>query len=232
MKMLVLLLMLSTGAFATERLAPNDPALMNDPTENEQRTDKIGEYAIQSGADRLAQLLDSDPEGIAKLLNQTVDGIVQNAVQALNDHGYSSQAMQVMSDYQRVKGTISARDIGDHAAWSVFLTNLYNELETLLGDRLMKMLHLDDIWYINYCVPVVFAPKNPEWDMVEYRKHFTVLAGIIGYWSSFIACEVISYGSAITLICEPIGCVVEKVVRDYISPPISDRVYKRANGQL
>lgn len=214
-------------AFAVEQLAPNDPLLAQDPT---QRHTLISDYAIQSGSDKVAAQLATGTIGLERLLNKTVENITKQAIQELTDRGYDMEAQKVFSDYNRVKNSMGFQDVGDHAPWAAFLTNLYNLLQATLGDKLMKQLHLDDIWEINYTVPVAMHPTNHEWDMVEYRKHFTVLAGVISYWVSFIACEIISYGAAISLVCEPIGSMIELVMKDYIAPPISDKVYKRANG--
>lgn len=227
MKMILGLLLFSTSAFAVERLAPNDPLLANDPT---QQRITIADYAIASSSDKIAQRLDTDMVGLNRLAMEVMDELVKHSVNELSKRGYGSAAQKVISDYQAVRSRMSFQEVGDHAAWSVFLTNLYHLLQTTLGDKVLQATHLDDIWELNYTVPVTFHPTNQEWDMVEYRKHFTVFAGLVSYWVSFVACEAISYGAGIILVCEPIGSMIEKVMQFYIAPPISDKVYKRANA--
>lgn len=228
MKLIFGLLLLSSTAGAVEQLAPNDPILMQDPTQ--QHSTAIADYAIESGSDKIAQRLDTNVTGLNRLLLEVADELVKHSVKELSSRGFNFEAQQVVSDYSAVRTNLSFQDVGDHAPWSIFLTNLYKTLQYTLGDKVLQATHLDDIWELNYTVPVVMHPTNHEWDMAEYQKHFTVFAGLVSYWVSFVACEAISYGAGIILVCEPIGSMIEKVMKNYIAPTISDRVYKRANG--
>lgn len=194
----------------------------------------VSEYITASGLDRVAATARTN-RGVAFLVDNMVTNIVDTGLNALMAKGLRSDALRLQKEYQAiVQGKIiSSWDLGDHEPWSQWLVKFYNELETLLGHDLCVRLHLDDIWEINYAVPVVFHPKDPRWDIIEYRKHFVPLAGSISYWVSYIACEAITYGAGMVfLICTPIGDICEGMMTDYIAPDLSDYVYNRANGGL
>lgn len=234
MKLLSLILLLISSASYAEQWDANDPRLKTDPL----TTDAYGDanaYIMHAGLDRLTYELEYDRtgKGIAYKVDQVVNNIVVTGVNQLYAQGFNKEADRLLHEYnQIVTGKIvDSYDLGDHEPWSQWLVKFYNELESLLGHQVMVMLHLDDIWEINYAVPVVFHPKDPRWDIVEYQKHFVPLSGAITYWTTFIACSVITYGSgAIAFVCSPIGSVCEKVMVTCIAPGLSDRIYKRANG--
>lgn len=222
------LFFLSTTALS-QQLKPNDPTLAQNPEDT--RT-TIPTYAEWSALDRLALALGDTPEEISLQLDATVDAIVITGLRNLREKGFDYNAGLLEQDYnQKFKNYFhNHRDLFDHDPWSQWLVTFYNALETCLGYDLTIALHLDDIKLINYAITVAFDPTNPQWDIVEYRKHFVPLAGSISYWAAYISCVAVTYGSgAIAMVCSPIGEMVEYVMRTYIAPPLSDKVYDKAN---
>jgi hypothetical protein len=230
---------LATFLFSTAALADqwdaNDPRLKIDPT----TTDSYGavsDYIQHAGIDKIAYTLEHNTEsgrnGIAILVDQTVQNMVTSGINQLYSKGFKADADRLLSEYNQIVSgkIIDSWDVGDHQPWSQWLVKFYNELVALLGQQTVTFLHLDDLWELNYTVPVVFHPKDIRWDITEYRKHFVVLAGLVTYWVVDMACEAITYGSGWFLICTPIGDISEKVMVLYIAPGLSDRIYKKANN--
>lgn len=151
-------------------------------------------------------------------------------------------------------------DMGDHDPLSQWLANLYDKLLALLGQKVMDMTHLSDIKVFNFATPVVFHPKASEkWCVetlkehpedtciAEYRRHFAGtrwqrvddpfakslhdgLIPVICYWLAWGACEAATWGTGWFIICTPIGDVCEVLAERYLAPPMSDKIFNRANG--
>lgn len=224
--------MLSSKVFGVSQLAPNDQRLAEDPTGYGSESQRVSDYIVMSGLDRLAKELDTDPEHISIVVDKAVDSMVGYGIKKLYDSGNSYQAAALQNEYNsKIKNWFqNHRDLFDHAPWSQFLVKFYGALESMLGHNACVMMHFDDLNEINYAITVVFDPKNPAYDINEYRKHMVPFCEGIAYWVSFLSCEIISYGAAISLVCTPIATTIEKVMTCCISPKISDRVYNRANG--
>lgn len=225
--------LIATSFAKAESWAPNDERLKIDPTTSTDSYGAVQAYIQHASLDRLAAQLESNNgKGVAYIVNDMVNDMVVKGINTLYDKGFKADADRLLHEYDfTVKGKIvDSWDLGDHEPWSQWLVKFYAELVRLLGQDLVNYLRLDDINEVNYAVPVVFHPKDPRWDMIEYRKHFVPLAGAIGYWVPYISCEAITYGSGWILICMPIGDICEKVVVNYIAPDLSDRIYKKANN--
>lgn len=221
-------LLFSTNVLA-QQLPANDPKLKIDPRDN--RGD-VPLYIQQSGLNKLAAALNTDPQHISQLVDQATDNMVVAGLASLRDRGFELEATSYEQQYNaHIKNWFGKhRDLFDHAPWSQFLVAFYQTLETSLGHEFCVFMHFDDLNEVNYAITVVFDPKNAEWDIVEYRKHFVPFAEAIAYWVSWTACEIITYGSMVTLICNPIATIIEDIMTCCVSPKISDSVYKRANG--
>ncbi len=236
MKQLVLVLLFllacATSACGQDiQLPPDDSRLSQNPDDT--RT-SIPTYKTWSGLDKLAAAMGDTPEQVALQLDATIDAMVMTGIRALNEKGETNAANYFFGRYNNdhIKNYFHThRDLFDHAPWSQFLVDFYACLVSILGQQMVDFMHFDDLNITNYAVTVAFDPKNPEWDMLEYSKHFIPLSGCIAYWASYWACVAVTYGSgAIAMICSPIGVVVEYVMVNYIAPPLSDMVYKKANG--
>lgn len=174
-----------------------------------------------------------------------LERIVKFASFILKRKGHSRLAAQFEKEYtdHYVHATLNyylgveQTDLGDHPPLSEWLAKWYDKLESVLGEKLMELLHLDDIKIFNYAVPVVFQPKGDKrfppvvpWGMQEYSLHFVPFGGIVAYWSTWAVCVGATWGmGAVTFICSPIGSVSEYATVRWVAPPLSDWVYKRFN---
>jgi hypothetical protein len=165
-----------------------------------------------------------------------LDSIVRFAIWKLRNEGFYEKANKKEGEWEtRYKGTLSrfvrgvVEDIGDHAPLSQWLSDLYNELETLFGPEVMHYTHLEDIKTFNYTIPVVFNMQNilndPNIDEPEYAKHFVPFTGVTTYWSVWIVCEVVTYSSGWFVICTPAATAGEYVMENYIAPHYSQKAY-------
>lgn len=192
-------------------------------------------FAAKHHRDRnMAEALDAgDRQRQNVLIDQTVDGLVRMATAELRQRGHKDEAVKWETSYHANIENYWQRmnDIGDHRPWSDWLDAFYAALQLTLGDQVCHALHLDDIWTINYAIPVVFDPTNKLWDEHEYSLHFIPFCGVVGYWTTYIGCAIGTWGSgAITLVCTPIGMIARRIMVNHIAPPLSDRVYERANN--
>ena len=161
----------------------------------------------------------------------------------LREKGYVDEADKVMKQYNNHDkivreylsgirdGSIPGRDLGDHEPLSKWVTKTYDTIESLLGKKLMNVLHLNHIKIINYAVPVVFDPCNQNWDMLEYQKHFVPLSGVVVFWGVWGVCIL---GNTSAFYIGAISClaVSEKSrieVEQNVSPLLSDVVYFSSN---
>ncbi|NDD91477.1 hypothetical protein EBZ37_05270, partial [bacterium] len=69
-----------------------------------------------------------------------------------------------------------------------------------------------------------------SWDKEEYRKHFVPFSGVVTYWSVNVSCRVWAVGLWAR------GCGIAAAVsrfsmEKWISPRVSDRIYKMATGK-
>lgn len=233
MKLIIILVAFTHASIAfSQQLAPNDTKLKIDPRTNHGSVDL---YVVQSGLDKLAKRLNTDPQHMAPIIDQAVDNLVVTALDAMNQQGYTYQAgvfeQQYNSQFKNyVQKHFNAHNLFDHKPYSDWLVSFYAALVSTLGEQFCIYMHFDDINEINYALTVVLTPTDPQWDIVEYRKHFVPMVEGIAYWFSWIACEAITFGSTVTLLCNPIGTLIEDIATCCVSPQISDAVYKRANN--
>ncbi len=130
----------------------------------------------------------------------------------------------------------------------------YAKLESLVGDEVLELTHLKEIWIINFAMPAVLSPDSEsDWCKeqlashptdqcrAEFARHFVGtmyrpdpfatdklhhgFSGAVTYWIGFGACEA-SGGSAV---CSPIASVIEDGFELMLAPSISDTIYDRAN---
>lgn len=233
-----LLAFFSLTAKAVEQLPANDSRLATHPNQPALFSSvSVEDYLVMSGLGKIEKDLDSDPRGIARVVDKAVDNLVQTGLRAMSEKGYGHEAARFDGEWQHTYknyfSKMGAMDIGDHKPWSEWLVLFYDALEVMIGHEACVRMHLDDIWVFNYAIPVVFHPTNHEWDMLEYQKHFVPFAGSCAYWLSYTACAIITWGSgAIMMVCTPIGEAIEWTMVTFVAPGLSDRVYKRANGLL
>lgn len=166
----------------------------------------------------------------------TIEALIGVAVANLRSRGHGREADEIEGAYfGRFVGFLEERaagrgflDLGDHKPLSEWLAVVTETLNLLLGERVMKLTHLNDLRVINYAIPVVMAPCTPEWsNRIEYRKHFMPLAATISYWSVWVACK-IAGGWALPLTCGMAGSMAENVMFYVFSGPISDAVFSLA----
>ena len=229
----VLLFLVSCGVSETaSQLAAHEPSTEADMQAKAESSKENARLEVVRDFESL------DKAHIANRIDKSVDLMVNTALAQLRQHGRADLAIKheamYKSKYYFYWSTqmLSGEDLGDHAPYSQWLADLYKDIEAVLGKPLCELLHLDDINVVNYAVTVVFDPKNPEWDVDEYRLHFVPLAGVCAYWTAYIACSVLTYGAgAAFLLCSPVAVALEVLVVNHIAPPISDRVYYRWNNQ-
>jgi hypothetical protein len=167
-----------------------------------------------------------------KLLERThvsLNVLVRFGAFQLRRNGHSDEADKLLDEWQNKFSPmfLNPKGLGDHAPLSDWLANWYVVMELLLGESFMKMTHLDDINIINFAIPVVFNPCDPEWDKPEYNLHFTPLAGVLTYWVTWGVCVGATWGSGILFICTPIASAGEHIMITFFAPKISDRIYDR-----
>jgi hypothetical protein len=159
----------------------------------------------------------------------SLNALVRFGAFQLRMHGHPEEADKLLDEWQSEFSPmfLNTKGLGDHEPLSDWLAIWYVTLELLLGETFMKMTHLDDINIINFAIPVVFNPCDPEWDKPEYNLHFTPLAGVLTYWVAWGACVGATYGSGIIFICSAIGSAGEHIMVTFFAPKISDRIYER-----
>lgn len=237
-QLLLAVLLLSTGAFSAQ-LQPTDPRLAQEPAADAASTKpSVATYKSWSGLDIQESAMRYDAQirqqkTLAQRAQRTVDAMVKLGVYALEHNGRVDRARYWESSYGAVRAEmfnqLASFAVGDHGPWSAWLEAFYNDLKALLPPSVITQFHLDDIWYFNWTVTVVFNPVM-GWDIDEYRLHFIEFGGLTSYWISYWACFAATISSgAIGFICEPIGSMVEKVARWWVLPDLSDYVWHRWN---
>jgi len=182
-------------------------------------------------------LSSEDPVKIAAEANRAVGAIVRAATRALRMHGHGDLARQLNAEWSgewdgyltRQVAMHELTGIGDHEPLSQWLADWYEVLELALGETLCAFLHLDDIKTFNYTVPVVFHFDSVDGDgidMAEYKLHWVPFAGIVAYWSTWLACEIVTYGAGWFLVCTPAGMLAEYATVKWIAPPLTDEAWR------
>lgn len=173
-----------------------------------------------------------------------IDKLIKSALNVLRHKKFYAEADQIEMEHQArknfIQGMLAGRkDLGDHEAYSEWLTDVHNRIENLIGSYLCKNMRFHDLYIINHTIPVVFAPK--KYPLPEYKTHFAGkqlitgrwlhhgLAGVVTYWTVRIACQIGTSGlGAIVFVCNPVAGLSEHVMDKRIAPPIAERVWKRA----
>jgi hypothetical protein len=177
---------------------------------------------------------------LAMKVDRSIEQMVRLATHKLRQKGLKTEAREWENDYRlhfegRLTYMVTARaegrlrDIGDWAPMSQWLKEFYDRLESVLGEEIMAFTHLEDIKFINYCVPVVFNFESIPDDLIspaEYKKHFVVLGGLTAFWTVSIACDIGTWGTGYWLICTPAGMLAKYATVNYIAPPMSPRWYQ------
>jgi hypothetical protein len=163
---------------------------------------------------------------LASHTDTALDRVVRLALSNAAASGDALWAAQRLAEWElRYQGWITRRlftdDIGDHNPLSLWLANLYDHVEALLGVDLCRILHLSDIKTFNFCIPVVFRPCTFPMDAVtgsrelEWIRHFDEgaiyygLFPVVLYWIADIACSVGTYGGGAMWLCGPIAGFAE-----------------------
>lgn len=179
------------------------------------------------------------------VLKESLDNLVGTAVFVLKSKGFDSRAKQIETEWRDL---FLLGDMGDHQALSTWLTQLYDQLLSLLGPSVMKLTHLSDIKVFNYGIPVVMHPSASEqWCLetlktnpsdsckVEFRRHFAGtedhdgLMPVVTYWVAWGICEGLTFSSGWFLICTPFGNLFESAAATFVASKLSDTIYDRAN---
>ncbi len=181
----------------------------------------------------------TDQLEMAKRTDKTIEKMIEVATDQLRKAGYKTEATRIQNEFDKdFKGyttkLIDKRlkgfgDIGDHRPLSKFLTDLYNTLLELLGPQVMALTHLEDIFTLNYSIPVVFhleGVTTDEIDAPEYALHWNPFWGVVTYWTVWISCEVVTYGGGMFIVCAPAGMAAKFVVVRYVAPKFSDNGYE------
>jgi hypothetical protein len=189
----------------------------------------------------------SQIKGLAARSDQALDRIIAISLRELRKRGDEAWADQREEEWNSkysgflTQMTSSYYDIGDHKPLVDWLASFYDHLESVLGVTVCKSLHLSDIKTFNFCIPVVFHPCTFSMDQVpgdridEYRNHFAEgavyygLVPVVTYWVIDIACMAATSGIGLCGLAADAG---EFVMGKWISPKLSDRVYKSQCGGI
>lgn len=170
---------------------------------------------------------------LAESTDKTIKGMIELAVSLLGERGFYQEAASVEVEFKdRWEGYFvraHMRGLGDHKPYSEWLALTYDLLRLTLGDQVLKFWHLDDLYILNYAIPVVFDPENPDWDKKEYGLHFVPFSGVLTYWTIWIGCEIYTFATGHVFPCSPAGSLGETIMVHLFAPHISNMVYNQAN---
>jgi hypothetical protein len=177
-----------------------------------------------------------------KKTQSALNAMVAASNEALAEHGFVEDAQTAQREWdQDFSASLTAMqlyNIGDHAPMSAWLSNFYDKTRDRLGDPVMKLLHLDDLYTINYTMPVVFHPKGDtkgqdHWNQLEYQRHFIPFASIITYWGSFAACRAVAFRvTPIKRWCSSISMILRGAMKGMIAPKLSNYIYKKFSDKV
>ena len=187
------------------------------------------EKKVYSQAMQIASSLES--RQLAEVQARTffaLGAILKTAAKALRKKGHHSEADKIENEWSDTYSVYFFRvgygDIGDFEPLSDWLSAVYISLELLLGEYIVKSLHLDDIHIINHAIPVVFQPCKGPWIKDDYKEHFGALSGVVGYWSVFIGCTLGTSGIGL-FFCMPAGMLAEFALANFLTPPIGGSIF-------
>lgn len=181
-------------------------------------------------------LYDIEDDKFNEVVQKSLNALIKTSITKLRKSGFKQEADQFeyewRTDFSNALIDTSADVIGDHQPLSLWLVGFYDKLQKRLGFTVCHFLRLDDIKVFNYGVPVMIHPDGYQgevWDIVEYRNHFVPVSGAIVYWTSDEACTAATAGIA-SLLCGEVGEVLRAATEKFISPTLSNYVYKKAKG--
>lgn len=164
-----------------------------------------------------------------------IRGLVNTGIKILREEGQEQMANELASQWQTHEATLSSEinsdNLGDHRPIWKWLADFYNKVESVVGEKILHFMHLDDIKTFNFAPIVVFQPKgdpkfSDSWDKPEYQRHFVPYAGASVYWSSKTACDMASSG-ILNYFCGTIATVLRFGTEKLVAPPMSDAVYDK-----
>lgn len=180
---------------------------------------------------------------------KAMNNLIITAAGILRKKGHSYEAAELENDWfnhhqHDLRVYAMSRGLGDHKPLSQWLKEQTDKLTFLLGVDLMKKTHLIDLVVFNHAIPVVFKPCNQPWsNLDEFRKHFSKdenyqgstetvcsLLPTVSWWISYGVCCGASMGSGFVMVCGVGASVVQRLVCNYVSDGLSDRVFRRACG--
>lgn len=172
---------------------------------------------------------------LAKKTERTIEAILKLGARQLRNKGFRAESTQMLTEWNTTWSTalerqVSLEALGDHAPLSNWLMEQYFTLVILLGPELCETLHLDDINIVNFAIPVVFHMAligDDPIDLAEYRVHFEPFGGVLGFWGTWIGCEILTWGGGLFWICSPAGMAAEYLVVTYVAPRLSPHAYAR-----
>jgi len=173
----------------------------------------------------------------ARQIDRAVDGIIKVAVWQLRRNSHVAEAKRIEDEWNDqymgllpLLAEVQPEDIGDHDPLSPWLADVYTVLYLALGEDVCVALHLDDIWILNFGIPVVFGWLPPDQhsqiDAPEYRAHFVPTAGVDSFWVTDLSCSAATGGTGYFWLCSPAGMLAEYVTVTYIAPRYSDGFYQ------
>jgi hypothetical protein len=168
---------------------------------------------------------------------EALNSVIEAANTALRENGYPLEAdafqMEWNGNFSTYFTSFQTDDLGDHQPLNAWLDNYYKQAQDRLGDPVMKLLHLDDIFVLNYSIPVVFHPKGDvkgqdHWNALEYQRHFVPFATVTTFWGSLGACQLAAMKVAgVKRWCGSISTILRGVMKNTVAPKLSGVVYKK-----
>lgn len=165
-------------------------------------------------------------------VDPVLTALINRSAQALRAEGHWSEANQLLKEWNENKQSLllGMDLIGDHAPLSKWLAEKYQFIAQVLGDKRIKKYHLDDIYTVNYAVPVVLRPGQ-NWGEEEYGQHFDPLAGVLTFWSSYEYClHVAGRSRRAKFYCDRIATILRYVMVIKLAPGLSKFVYQKFHG--
>lgn len=204
-------------------------------------------YAKTTAAREVARFEKSILNGQLPEKSQAALGVLLNVAAAeLVKHDHFVEAEQLVSDWNNrysksyLAFARNSRDIGDHQAWFPWLADKLNMLRLLLGDDILRMTHISDLYTFVYAPYVVFRPCTFNMDFVtgeridEYRRHFNEgdsfygLTSVCVYWLTYGAVTGATMGTGWVFISGAIGSVAEKLYATFVGGKLSDWTYNKS----
>jgi hypothetical protein len=236
-------------AYEQEAIPPEDVALILQEFDIDLTVQPIALVMTDRDRERLEQTVIHDleePMFMAMRADEAVKGWVSMAVFVLKRKGYNAEAKQVEAEYNskyqsfytNIYVARGKEGIGSHRPMSEWLKEVYDYVEALVGEQVMKLMHLDDIEILNYGLVVALQPggdrgvtPTEKWTQRDYGLHFVPSAGSITYWVVQIACWAATYGAgaAMPFVCSPVATLSERIIVNRVAPEIGDRIWVRYN---